>query len=104
MRKSDACQGVIRRLGGQLTFPAAEELSSVLSTFTRQTAFLDSPVVARNVASSSFDPLELKTGNADLYLILPHDRLQSLQRLQRLWITTVMRRMTRGVPDESRKV
>ena len=104
MQKTDACQGVIRRLGGQLTFPAEEELSSILSTFTRQTAFLDSPIVARNVATSSFDPMELKTGNADLYLILPHDMLVSHQRLMRLWITTVMGRITSGVPDESRKV
>ena len=79
-------------------------MSSILSTFTRQTAFLDSPVVARNVASSSFDPMELKTGNADLYLILPHDMLVSHSRLMRMWITTVMGRVTSGLPDESRKV
>ena len=104
MKDTDACRGIIKMLGGQVAFPAEEEQSSILSTFTRQTAFLDSPVVRRNVATSSFDPMELKTGNADLFLILPHDRLQSLQRLQRLWITAVMRRMTRGTPDESRKV
>ena len=104
MRKTDACQGVIRRQGGKLTFPAPDEFSSILTTFTRQTDFLDSPLVARNVASSSFDPMELKTGNADLYLILPHDMLVSHQRLMRLWITTVMGRVTSGTPDESRKV
>jgi type IV secretion system protein VirD4 len=104
MKDTDACRGILKMLSGQIAFPAEEEQSSIFSTFTRQTAFLDSPVVLRNVATSSFDPMELKTGNADLFLILPHDRLQSLQRLQRLWITAVMRRMTRGTPDESRKV
>ena len=48
--------------------------------------------------------MELKTGNADLYLILPDDMLVSHQRLMRLWINTVMCRVTSGVPDESRKV
>jgi type IV secretion system protein VirD4 len=104
MQETDACQGVIKRLGGQIAFPAEEEQSAILSTFTRQTAFLDSPAVLRNVKSSSFDPLELKHGNADLFLILPAGRLQSLSRLQRLWITTLMGRVTGGVPDESRKV
>ena len=48
--------------------------------------------------------MEIKTGNADLYLILPHDMLVSHQRLMRLWINTVMARITSGTPDESRKV
>jgi type IV secretion system protein VirD4 len=105
MRQTDACQGVIKRKGGQVGFPAEEEESSILTTFTRQTAFLDSPAVLRNVRRSTFDPLEqLKHGNADLFLILPANRLKSHQRLQRLWITTVMNRVTAGVPDESRKV
>jgi type IV secretion system protein VirD4 len=103
MRQTSDCQGVIRMLGGQIAFPGEEEESSILSTFTRQTAFLDSPAVLRNVKRSTFDPLELKKGNADLFLILPANRLKSLQRLQRLWITAVMERVSRGVPDESRK-
>jgi type IV secretion system protein VirD4 len=104
MQQTDACQGVIKKLGGQIAFPADEEQASILSTFTRQMAFLDSPAVLRNVQRSSFDPMELKHGNADLFLILPAGRLQSLSRLQRLWITTVMSRVTGGVPDESRKI
>jgi type IV secretion system protein VirD4 len=104
MQKTEAGHGVIKRLAGQLSFPAAEEQGSIFSTFARQTQFLDSLPVARNVAASSFDPLELKTGNADLYLILPHDMLVPLQRLQRLWINTVMGRITSGKPDESRRV
>jgi type IV secretion system protein VirD4 len=104
MQQTDACQGIIRKLGGQIAFPAEEEQASVLSTFTRQTAFLDSPAVIESVKRSTFDPMEVKTGNADLWLILPEERLVSLQRLQRLWLTTVMGRMTRGALDESRKV
>ena len=104
MKKTDAAGGVLRRLAGRSTFAAEEEQGSIFTTFTRQMEFLDSPLVARNVASSSFDPLELKTGNADLYLILPHDMLVSHSRLMRLWLNTVMARVTSGTPDESRQV
>ncbi len=105
MQETDACRGVIRKLGGQIAFPAGEEQASILSTFTRQTAFLDSPAVIDHVSRSTFHPMALKQGNADLWLILPEERLVSLQRLQRLWITTVMGCLTRGgPPDESRKV
>ena len=104
MQDSDACQGVIRRLGGQMTFPAKEEQGSVLTTFSRQTNFLDSPAVARNVKTSTFDPLILRRQPADIFLILPAGRLASLSRLMRLWIDTIMRRITSGVPTEKNPV
>jgi type IV secretion system protein VirD4 len=104
MRKTDACHGLIRRQAGELTFAGEEEQGSIFTTFSRNTQFLDSPLVAHNVASSSFDPMELKTGNADVYLILPHDMLVSHNRLMRLWINTILSRVTSGAPDESRKV
>ena len=104
MQQVDACQGVIKRLGGLLTWFTGEELGSVLTTFQRHTAFLDSPVVARNTAASSFDPRILRTGKATVYLILPHDRLVSLAPLQRMWVGTIMRAITRGVPTEKNPV
>jgi type IV secretion system protein VirD4 len=100
MQQVDACQGVIQRLGGLLTWFTGEELGSVLTTFQRHTAFLDSPAIARNTASSSFDPRILRTGKATVYLILPAERLASLAPLQRMWIGTIMRVITRGKPTE----
>ena len=96
MQQMDACQGVIATLGGSLTWHEGEELASVQSTLSRHTNFLDSPAVKRNTATSSFDPLILRKGKATVYLILPHDRLSSLSRLQRLWIGSIMRRATSG--------
>ena len=104
MQKIDACQGVIRRLGGLLTWFTGEELGSVLTTFQRHTAFLDSPAIARHTASSSFDPMILRHGKATVYLILPHDRLSSLSALQRMWVGTLMRVITRGQPTEENPV
>ena len=89
MQQVTACQGVISRLGGLLTWFTGEELGSVLTTFQRHTAFLDSPAVARNIAASSFDPMILRRGKATVYLILPHDRLVSLAALQRMWVGTI---------------
>jgi type IV secretion system protein VirD4 len=104
MQQVDACQGVIRRLGGLLTWFTGEELGSVLTTFQRHTAFLDSPAVARNIATSSFDPMILRKSKATVYLILPADRLVSLAPLQRMWIGTHMQVITRGVPTEKNPV
>ena len=104
MQQVDACQGVIRQLGGLLTWFTGEEQSSVLTTFQRHTAFLDSPAVIRNIESSSFYPMILREGKATVYLVLPHDRLSSLAALQRMWIGTLMRAITRGVPTEKNPV
>jgi type IV secretion system protein VirD4 len=104
MQQVDACQGVIQRLGGLLTWFTGEELGSVLTTFQRHTAFLDSPAIARSTASSSFNPRILRNGKATVYLILPPDRLASLAPLQRMWIGTIMRVITRGQPTEKNPV
>jgi type IV secretion system protein VirD4 len=104
MQATDARQGVIKRLGGELTLAEGEELASVLATVSRHSNFMDSPAVARNLASSSFDPMILRSGKATVYLILPAERLQSLSRLQRLWIGCIMRRVTSGVPTEKNGV
>ena len=89
--QTDACQGVIARLGGMLTWYVDRELGSVLSTCQRFTQFLDSPQVQRNVSSSSFDPRLLRSGRASVYLCLAHNKIESLAPLQRMWISTIMR-------------
>jgi len=104
MRQVESCQGVISRLGGLLTWFTGEELGSVMTTFQRHTAFLDSPAVTRNIVASSFDPRILRTGKATVYLILPAERLVSLAPLQRMWIGTIMRVITRGQPTEKNPV
>jgi type IV secretion system protein VirD4 len=103
-KMGDACNGVIARLGGDLTWHEGEEMASVMSTLGRHLNFLDSPVIARNLATSSFDPRVLRTGRATIYLILPHDRLSSHSRWLRLVIGTILRRSTRGTPTERNPV
>lgn len=95
---------MIRRQGGSLDWYIEEELSSVLTTVQRYTSFLDSPAVANNLASSSFDPRCLRDGRATIYLILPQDKLETLAPLMRVWLGMILRSITRGVPDENRRV
>jgi type IV secretion system protein VirD4 len=104
MQRVSVCNGVVKRLGGLCTWFEGEELASVLTTFQRQTQFLDSPPVICNTSSSSFDPMMLRKGKATVYLILPAERLVSMAPLQRQWIGTIMNVITRGVPTEKNPV
>ena len=103
-QQPDACEGVIARLGNMLTWYVDRELGSVLSTVQRFTEFLDSPSIQRNTASSSFDPRILRTGKVSLYLCLPHDKVDTLAPLQRMWISTTLRLLTQGKADEKNPV
>jgi type IV secretion system protein VirD4 len=110
-QQTDICQGVIARLGGQLTWFEGKELASVLTTVQRVTNFLDSPLIARHTSTSSFDAKILRQrkswfgrSRATIYLILPADKLSSLQLLNRLWIGSLMRAITQGPPTEKNPV
>ncbi|KAJ3052077.1 hypothetical protein HK102_011944, partial [Quaeritorhiza haematococci] len=104
MQQVESHHGVIKRLGHVLSWFQDKELSSVLTTVQRCTQFLDSPVVARNTSSSSFDPRCLRTKRATIYLILPHDKLVTLAPLMRMWVGMILRTITRGVPDDRNRV
>ena len=78
MQEVDSHEGVIQREGGKLTWFVEEELGSVMTTTQRHTEFLDSPIIKRNTATSSFDPMSLRTGRVTIYLCLPHDKLITL--------------------------
>jgi type IV secretion system protein VirD4 len=102
MRKSAVA--VVQRLGDTLSWFQDKELSSVLTTVQRHTQFLDSPAIARNSMTSSFDPRELRGGKRSLYFIVPPDRLGTLAPLMRMWIGMTLRTLARGGTDEKRPV
>ena len=105
MQQVESHGGVIQRLGHSLTWLVDRELGGVLSNVHRQTEFLDSPAIMQNIsAKSSFDPMWLRTGRVTIYLVLPHDKLETLAPLMRLWIGTILRRITRGTPSEQNPV
>ena len=57
-----------------------------MTTVQRHTEFLDSPLIARNMGSSTFNPLACALGESPFYLMLPQDKLETLAPLTRLWI------------------
>jgi type IV secretion system protein VirD4 len=96
--------GLIAGMGHQLTWYIEKELASVQTTIARFTAWLDSPAMQAITRTSSFDPRKFKTCKATLYLVLPVNRLKTLAPLNRMWISTLLRAMTQGNPDERTKV
>lgn len=92
------CQGgdMSARLGGQLAYFRDKELSSTLTSTNRHLRFLDTPAVAANTRSSSFDPRDLRKGKMTVYCILPPEHMRSQTALVRLWIGTLMRAVVQG--------
>lgn len=87
--------GIPARLGNQLktlfdneTKGLTKEGAGVLSTVTRHLSFLDSEPVARAVATSTFDPAELRQPGTSLFVQIPPDQMEAQKGLLRCWIST----------------
>lgn len=104
MQRTESHNGIIKRLGHSLTWHVDRELGSVLSNVQRHTEAFDSPLIAQNMTSSTFDPRCLRSGRVTIYLILPHDKLETLSPLMRVWIGVILRVITRGKPSEKNPV
>jgi type IV secretion system protein VirD4 len=97
MLESDRWNGALNQMGGHLLTLADKERASVLSSALRHLRFLGSPAIAESVATSSFNPAELRRdGKFTIYLIIPPDRAQAQAGLLRMWISTLLRACIRG--------
>ncbi len=90
--------GIPGRLGAQLkthfdkaTSALTKEGTSVLGCVTRHLSFLDSELVAKAIASSTFDPAELRKPGITLFLQIPPDQLEAQKGLLRCWVTALVR-------------
>ena len=104
MRTVTGFGGVIARLGMGMTWLIDREEGSVMSSVQRHTSWMDSPAVARSLATTTFDPRLLRTGKVTVYLILPHNLLKTLAPLMRLWLSTILRVITKGEASEKSPV
>jgi type IV secretion system protein VirD4 len=105
MTNSDVAEGALRTLGQQiLGWGNDREKSSILSTCNRHLAFLDSPLVSRSLATSSFDTADLVRRKMSIYFVLPPDQLVPLARLNRLWLTCCFTRLAQGPLQEKNTV
>jgi type IV secretion system protein VirD4 len=102
--ESDLCDGMLARLGHQLTHFKDKELASTLTTSNRFLRYLDTLAVASNTARSSFDPAELRQGRMTVYLVLPPDHMRTQSSLLRTWICALLRSVIRGGLQEKNKV
>jgi type IV secretion system protein VirD4 len=91
--------GIPARFGNQIitlfedehSASLSKEGASVLSTVARHLSFLDSEMVARSVASSTFNPAILLKPGTTLFLQIPPDQLEAQKGLLRCWISSLVR-------------
>lgn len=96
-------EGMVARLGNQLTSYKDKELGSVLSTANRFLNFLDTLAIADSTKTSTFDPAELRTGKMTVYLVLPPEHMRSQSALLRVWVGSMLRACVRaGLGEENR--
>jgi type IV secretion system protein VirD4 len=100
----DIWDGMLQRLGHQLTNFKDKELASTLTSTNRFMRFLDTVAIADNCRESSFDPMDLLTGKMTVYLILPPDHMRAQSPLLRLWIGSMLRAVVKGGLQEHTKV
>lgn len=93
LRESTAHDGMLARVGNQLSQFKDKELASVLTTTARHLRFLNTPSVKAVTETSSFDPRDLASDKQKMtiYIVIPPDKLESLAGLIRAWITTLIR-------------
>jgi type IV secretion system protein VirD4 len=104
MQQTPGFGDVISRHGKLLQWLVDRELSGVMTTVQRHTAWMDSPLVAKSLSKTTFDPKWLRTRRCTVYFVLPHDKLTTLQPLMRTWIGCTLRIATQSGADERNPV
>ncbi len=104
MCASDVWQGMLARMGNDLTRFKDKELGSVMTTTQRFCRFLDTLAIADSTKTSSFDPADLLSGKMTVYLILPPEHMRAQSPLLRMWIGSLLRAVVRGGLQEQTKV
>lgn len=97
-----------RRLGNQLKHlfdkdgsGFTKEGNGVISTVVRHLSFLDSDLVAKAVATSTFDPAELRKPGITLFIQIEPDQLEAQRGLLRCWMAALIRAISAGGEQDS---
>lgn len=104
MCASDAWDGMLARMGNQLTHYKDKELASTMTTTSRFLRFLDTLAVCDSTKTSSFNPDDLRRGKMTVYLVLPPEHQRTQSPLLRMWIGALLRAVVRGGLQEWNKV
>jgi type IV secretion system protein VirD4 len=104
MQKNDKFYGVLKQLGGQLSWHVDKQLAGVMGHAQQHTNIFDSPLIAHSTGSTDWNPAELRSGRMTVYLIVPGDKLVIWAGLMRMWLGSILRIITRGKPTEKNPV
>lgn len=104
LRNEAGHEGMVARLGNQLTNYKDKELGSVLSTANRFMNFLDTLAIAASTKASSFHLSDLCKGKMTVYLVLPPRQITTQAGLLRLWVGSALRAVVDGGLQEQNKV
>ena len=88
--------GIPARLGNRIKGLEAKERAGVVSTMSRHLNFLDSELVAKAVATSTFDPAELLRPGTTVFIQIPPKLLEAQRGLLRCWVSTLVKVVGRG--------
>ncbi|MBI1273326.1 MAG: TraM recognition domain-containing protein [Alphaproteobacteria bacterium] len=78
------------------------EISSIISTATTQTAFLDNDALNAAMSVSDIDFARLAEGNVSIYVVIPADKLGPYGRWLRLLVTIAIRELARAQRPKSK--
>jgi type IV secretion system protein VirD4 len=104
LRSSPRWNGILARLGNEISHAGGQERESILSTVNRFLRFLTTPAVEANTRESSFSFADVKKKKMSVYLVLPPHHARAQTGLLRLWIASALRAVVKQGLGESRKV
>jgi len=90
MMASTAYDGAIKELVSQYIDLAPETYSGILANLTESTKFLSDPQIKASTETSSFSMPSLRDELMTIYLVIPHDRIQTHSTCLRLVIASAM--------------
>ena len=88
MRKAEGMAGGLVRVAAERQMQVGEqEAGSNFSTIANQLSFLNYPQLGANTMVSDFDPMDLASGEVDLFAVVPEEMTEHARAWLRLWIT-----------------
>ena len=90
MVTSTAFHGAISEMVGQYIDLAAETYSGIMANLAESTKFLSDPRIKASTESSTFSMQTLRDELTTIYLVIPHDRIQTHSTWLRLTIASAM--------------
>lgn len=100
MAASTAYHGAVKEMVSQYIDLAPETYSGIMSNLSENTKFLSDPRVKESTATSSFSVRRLLEEQVTIYLVIPHERIETHATWLRLIISAAMQ----GIKSRDKRV